>query len=1167
MKAFRWRLTICLVPLILSALVVGLAFRSYLQGKGGFKLGVDLVGGTILVYEVDQDKLPGGKLPADWNPQELARRLKSRIDPADLYNITVRVANNTRFEIILPTGGQYQVAAQQQQWDKVLKEIEEKFPVKTYKVPPGQKTQLLADINAQYPDKDVKGVEGFIAANYKAPADKPDPAAWQKLLEKSADEYPPHEYVVGRGRLPELANEVQRQHPETPAKEIAELIKRDSGYGEKSQRGVSLTPEQVEEKKELIASQGSLEFRMLANPSVDGEAVRAAGSFFDKASKDPALQAELDNLAFAGKPPPPPAAPGGGTTFDLPSPIGGQYGYSWVELGPTYRREHGLANPRDAKGNLLDWRADKQGKVVDDKGDPVPEDQARTVLSRPEYSNWLTAARARANGLPFDLQSGEKVLVYSREVKNPRLPDRDREKRVEYFALTRDAEDPAKKVTGDYLSGASPGFNGDVDFRFKPVGAELFGEFTAKNKGHLMAIVLDGLIESAATIQSRITDSGRITGNFTQDKINHTVRVLRSGSLQATLKHEPVSVSTMGPTLGADTIRAGARSVLLAFAAVLLFMLFYYRFAGLVACIALLANLLMTVAFMVLIDATFTLPGLAGLVLMLGMAVDANVLIYERLREERERGAGLALAIRNGYEHALPTIIDTHLSSIFTAIVLYVVGNDQLKGFGISLTVGLIISLFTSLYMTRFLFDFWLANGWLHKLSMLQLFHRPNINFMAIRYYWFTATIILTILGAALFVWRMPDPAQAQKPSILNIDFVGGTAYGGELTEMVDAEQLRRVLEKSDLPDLSVEQRFSSSSEFTEGTRSKLFTVRTSERDVKKVEGVINNLLGKDGPDPNVRLRRIDLSEFHVRPGGREVTLAFADPATGKPAFASRAQVNMLLAQKLKDEGLEGAAQSFALEGLGREEEGHFQWMKLILTEPVKDQAKLTAALDAAREEYNARPQPDRLDVVDSQLATETQMIAMYAILASWGAILLYLWFRFGSWTFGAATVLCLIHDLFFTLGVIAAAHYVAGTPIGNLLAIRDFKIDLPAVAALLTLVGYSVNDTIVVFDRIREVRGKNPALTPQMINDSVNQTLSRTVLASLTVWVVVIVLYIFGGEGVHLFGFVMIVGVVVGTYSSIYIASPLLLIFGEGRTATPADRGAQRGIQPATQR
>jgi SecD/SecF fusion protein len=178
----------------------------------------------------------------------------------------------------------------------------------------------------------------------------------------------------------------------------------------------------------------------------------------------------------------------------------------------------------------------------------------------------------------------------------------------------------------------------------------------------------------------------------------------------------------------------------------------------------------------------------------------------------------------------------------------------------------------------------------------------------------------------------------------------------------------------------------------------------------------------------------------------------------------------------------------------------------------------------------------------------------MYAILASWAAILLYLWFRFGNWTFGLATVLCLIHDLFFTMGAIALSHYIHHwfPGMAHILGIQDFKIDLPAVAALLTLVGYSVNDTIVVFDRIREVRGKNPELTPQTINDSVNQTLSRTLLTAFSVWLVVTVLYIWGGEGVHLFAFVMVAGVIVGTYSSIYIASPLLLIFGEGTKPSP---------------
>jgi SecD/SecF fusion protein len=213
-----------------------------------------------------------------------------------------------------------------------------------------------------------------------------------------------------------------------------------------------------------------------------------------------------------------------------------------------------------------------------------------------------------------------------------------------------------------------------------------------------------------------------------------------------------------------------------------------------------------------------------------------------------------------------------------------------------------------------------------------------------------------------------------------------------------------------------------------------------------------------------------------------------------------------------------------------------------------KDAKALLQVLTSAQKSFEARPLPDRLETFDPALAKDTQNKAFFAVLASWMAVLAYLWFRFGSWQFGLAAVICLIHDLCFTLGAIALCHYVHDTSIGHLLGLQDFKIDLAAVAALLTLVGYSVNDTIVVFDRIREVRGKNPILTAQTINDSVNQTLSRTVLAALTVFLVVVVLYIFGGEGVHLFAFVMVMGVIVGTYSSIYIAAPLLLIFGEGK-------------------
>jgi SecD/SecF fusion protein len=399
---------------------------------------------------------------------------------------------------------------------------------------------------------------------------------------------------------------------------------------------------------------------------------------------------------------------------------------------------------------------------------------------------------------------------------------------------------------------------------------------------------------------------------------------------------------------------------------------------------------------------------------------------------------------------------------------------------------------------------------------------------------------VLTILGAALFIYRLDKGG-------LNIDFEGGTAYTGQLTRPMSISELRERLEKdSTLPDLSPT---------IEGSEGRRFAVRTTERDAVKVQQDINDRLGDD-------LKKIYLTKYQVAPDGKAATLEFsASPAGGDADFASPSQLTTLLGREFKKYDVRASGfQVVRPQDKAKEDpqgQGRYSELTVQLNDPL-DRAKFEQVLKDTQEQFARFPQPERLENFDTQLAANTKERAMYAILASWAALLLYLWFRFGSWTFGAATVLCLIHDLFFTLGMIAACHYIHGTFVGRLLGLQDFKIDLPSVAALLTLVGYSVSDTIVVFDRIREVRGKNPLLTPQMINDSVNQTLSRTLLSSLTVWLVVVVLYAFGGEGVHLFAFVMVVGVIVGTYSSIYIASPLLLMFGEGTPAKTASRAPQ---------
>jgi SecD/SecF fusion protein len=326
------------------------------------------------------------------------------------------------------------------------------------------------------------------------------------------------------------------------------------------------------------------------------------------------------------------------------------------------------------------------------------------------------------------------------------------------------------------------------------------------------------------------------------------------------------------------------------------------------------------------------------------------------------------------------------------------------------------------------------------------------------------------------------------------------------------------------------------------------FTIETSEKAPELVLASVTRLMTNDKGES--LLKQKFLKDATLNEKERTVTLKFEDSA-GEEAPVSPAQVSMLLQRQLRAQDLAYLADHLRMdrvEGHEKEEDGRRAWMKFSYKEDVKPE-KLKPALASLTEEFSRRPQPERLENFDSVLAAETQGRAAAAIIASWAAILLYLWFRFGSWTFGAAAVLCLIHDLCFTLGIIGFSHYVHNWAPGlaTALGLHDFKIDLTSVAALLTLVGYSVSDTIVVFDRIREVRGKDPRLTPQMINDSVNQTLSRTLLTAFSVWLVVFVLYVLGGEGIHLFAFVMVIGVIVGTYSSIYIASPLLLIFGEG--------------------
>jgi SecD/SecF fusion protein len=1086
-------LLICLVPCLIAALF---AVRT-----DKYRLGIDLAGGTILVYEVNLERTklrkqteqgadksadptagaPAPGLSSDEIAQ-LAAQIKRRIDPTDIKNVTVRPSGDRRVEIILPLSG-----------------------------------------------------------------------------------------ATSAGRE-------------------------------------ALTQEDIEEVKRLISQMGVLEFRIVANGTDDQPGLIAARERIEAAGKDGTLK----RLAESGQPPPAPLEEFNVEIGDTKAKVK----YVWTELAPEYRADMGLSNANEAATTGL-WarlRAERDRAV----GVPTADLTTATHLV---YSREC---------LSFEQKDKERAEMERLKAANTGKSEADLEplmnrKKVEYFVLTRTGSDDSVKIGDNITLTASAGqdekFNPCVTFALNSAGGQQFGKMTRRNKvdragtGRLLAVVLDEKLVSAATIQSEITTRGQITGKFDMKKVQRDVQILRSGALNAELREKPVSENKIGPTLGADTIRRGTLAIGLAFVAVLAFMVFYYRFAGLVACVALFANLLITIGFMVSVNAAFTLAGLAGLVLTLGIAVDANVLIYERLREERNKGANLATAIRNGYDRAFATIIDTHLTAIFTAIVLYVLGNDNLKGFAISLTLGLVISLFTSLYMTRFMFDYCLHKNLISELRMLKLFDKTAFNPMKYRFFLFSLTGFLTVAGLGVFLWRGDQG--------LNVDFRGGTVFAGALKpgedrgltatdgkpgfrELLGEENQKVRLDAKaaewtnkpagdaavnvweyrityadntvarvaltekpagdtpeamaadvlaragKLPDVSVEQTFLST-EDTTGGKSRRFTVRTTEKQVALVRASLDRLMRDE------KGSLLDGATVTVGPiTGPVVKLTFDKPTS--VAFTSE-----LLTRAFRDKAYVGA-DTFALVGKGTPIDGRFSEMELdvsrnaqvaALKDPKADPGKydsaakvVARALADAKAEFDSTPEPERLEVFDTQLAKETRTRAFYAICASWIAILLYLWLRFGNWTFGLAAVLCLIHDLCFTLGAIAVCHYLHLIPGFDYLGIQDFKIDLAAVAALLTLVGYSVSDTIVVFDRIREVRGKNPKLTPEMINESVNQTLGRTILTATTVFLVSIVLYAFGGEGVHLFAFVMVMGVLVGTYSSIFVAAPLLLMFGEGTEA-----------------
>ncbi len=538
-----------------------------------------------------------------------------------------------------------------------------------------------------------------------------------------------------------------------------------------------------------------------------------------------------------------------------------------------------------------------------------------------------------------------------------------------------------------------------VGLSFNDEGAKKFATLTQNNVGRRLAIMLDDKVQSAPRINEAIpSGEAVITGRFTAEEAQDLAIILRVGALPAPVYIE--EERTVGPLLGQDSIRAGVKSTVVGGVIVLIIMGVYYLLAGLVANVALVLNFLLILGALGYFHATLTLPGIAGIVLTLGMAVDANVLINERIREELGLGRPLKTAISNGYAKAFSAILDSNVTTLIAAFLLFQFGTGPIRGFAITLSIGLVASMFTAIVVTRFIFDWLCEQRLIAKITMLRLIGTTKIDFVKLRRFFYVLSAVLIVVGMSAFI------SKGQR--MYGIDFTGGEFQEYKFSKPVQIQKIRESLQPLNL-EISIQE-------------------------FKKTNSIVIKTHGECTVEIETQLKK---------------------------DFPNDAQ--------------------------------------LVRAEKVGPS-------------------------VGGQLRSKAKLALLWALIG----IALYVWIRFKSVSYGVAGVVALFHDVFVAIGA---------------LALTGRQIDLTVVAALLTIAGYSINDTVVIYDRIRELLRtlKKPRFA-DVINLAVNQTMARTILTNLTTLAVTVCIFLFGGEVLNNFAFCLLVGFVSGVYSTVFIASPLLL-------------------------
>lgn len=564
-------------------------------------------------------------------------------------------------------------------------------------------------------------------------------------------------------------------------------------------------------------------------------------------------------------------------------------------------------------------------------------------------------------------------------------------------------------LTGEYLETADVRFDQSsfgqpiVAMKLKGDGVKKFADLTKNNIGRRLAIVLDGKIYSAPSINEAIpSGEAIISGRFTADEARDLAIVLRSGALPAPLIIE--EERTVGPLLGRDSIHKGIIACLVGLLFVFLFMFFYYRVGGLIANVALILNVLIILGGMGLFHATLTLPGIAGILLTIGMAVDANVLINERIREELRTGKALRSAVANGYSKASSAIFDSNITTLIAAFFLFQFGTGPIRGFAVTLTIGILASLFTAIVVTRVIFDYLLSENILKSLTLRGLLKNDtHIDFIKKRWICYILSGVIFVVGMVSLLTKGRDA--------YGIEFAGGQIQEYLFEKPVPIETLRASLKEIGMADAAIQQ-------VKENPRQVI--IRTSE-ETSEVVGKEFKKSFSNNPSEILRIERIGPTVGH-----------------------------------------------------------------------------------------------------------ELQKKAILAIVYSLLGILVYVAIRFKHFDFAFGGVFALLHDVILTLGFVV---------------FMGRQIDLLIVTALLTIAGYSINDTIVIYDRVRELmRLKNKMSLKDVINLAINQTLSRTILTTVVTLLVVVSMFVLGGEILNSFALALLFGFIVGCYSTIFIASPIVL-------------------------